>query len=82
MRDRTIKRFIMGVLFLYPALELSRLIVLYPHWSYLDYRPIVELVFIWSCFFAGIWISTKNIKHFSKKDERTVKRILNKMGYM
>lgn len=57
-----IKHLVLGVLFIYPALELSRLILVYPHWGYMDCRPVVELVLIWGCFLFGIYLCDKNIR--------------------
>jgi hypothetical protein len=57
-----IKRFIMSMLILYPCIELSRLIVVYPHWEPFDVRPWVELGLIWIGFILAVWLSEKEIK--------------------
>jgi len=62
-KQNLIKRFIITILFFYPTIELSRLIIIYPYWNGFDVRPLIELIFIWSCFITGIWLCTKRINY-------------------
>ena len=61
-----IKRLLIVVMFIYPCVELSRLILVFPAWEFMDLRPIVELCLIWGCFIFGIYISNKDVRWRSK----------------
>ena len=58
-----IRMLLLAVCFCYPMLELTRLILVYQYWDDFDLRPIIELAFIWSLFFIGLYSSTKIIKY-------------------
>ena len=63
-----VKKLIYILLFIYPCIELTRLIIIYPNWNFLDHRPILELFMIWICFILAIYLSDKKIiKKYDKK---------------